>query len=250
MFSIGICDDEELQRRHLRELCEYFFAENPMEYEVIEFTSGEELLIYQDKEVDFRDKPHHDKKLHLLFLDVEMGGIDGIEVLRNVEEAPWIWRIVFVSSHAEAVWKSFSIKTLEFARKPVTYQQIEKWLRIAIRENAENVMLEYVVGKQQCYVLLEDIYYLEAAGNYTYLYTKDASSLINDNLKQWQKKMEQMPMVRIHKSYLINMLHIQKWEASRVVLINGMELSVGRQFARDAKEEYLSFVKKQALNRM
>ena len=148
------------------------------------------------------------------------------------------------------MWNSFSIKTLEFARKPVEYQQIEKWMNIASRENKENVMLEYTSIAQQGFVALEDIYYLEAEGNYTIMHKKDEDIFINDKLKQWQKKTSMFPIVRIHKSYFINMLRVKRWEAGKVTLENGTELAIGRQYAREAKDVYLSFVKKQAKNRM
>lgn len=244
MFLIGICDDEELHRRHIRELCERYFGEYPQMHEYVEFASGEEVLEYREA------AENSGSKLHLLFLDVEMGKVDGIEVLRKVEDADWIWRIVFVSSHEEMVWNSFSFKTLEFARKPVEYWQIEKWINIAIRENKENVMLEYTSIIQRDFVALEDIYYLKAEGNYTILHKKDANILMNENLKQWQKKTEMFPIVRIHKSYLINMLHVKRWEAGKVILENEAELSVGRQYAKEAKKVYHAFVKKQALNRV
>lgn len=244
MFSIGICDDEKLHREHMRELCRRFFTENPQPYELIEFTSGEEVLAYHSGKAD------DSGKLHLLFLDIEMDGVDGLEVLRKVEETDWIWRIVFVSSHEEAVFDTFSIKTLAFVRKPVDYHLVEKWIHVAIRQNKENVALEYATGKHKVYIELENIYYLESAGNYTYLHTKAESELVNENLKQWQKKSEQLPLVRIHKSYIINMLHVHKWEADKVRLVNGAELTVGRQYAKEAKEKYLTFVKKQALGKV
>lgn len=244
MFSIGICDDEKFYRNHIKELCERFFTENPQPHELVEFTSGEEVLAYRDVGSDARGK------LHLLFLDIELDGMGGLEVLRKVEDANWIWRIVFVSSHEEQVWDTFSIKTLGFVRKPMEYYQVEKWIQVAIRENKENVVLEYVVGTQKAYIALEDIYYFESAGNYTYLHEKEETRLINDNLKQWQKKTEQMPMVRIHKSYIVNMLYVRKWEVYKVTLKNGKELAIGRQFGKEAKERYLAFVKKKVIGRM
>lgn len=244
MFLIGICDDEELHRQHIRELCEQYFVEYPQEHEYVEFSSGEAVLEYGDA------AENSGSKLHLLFLDVEMGELDGIALCRKIENADWIWRIVFVSSHEEMVWNSFGIKTLEFGRKPVEYWQIEKWMNIASRENKENVMLEYTFGILKNYVALEDIYYLEAEGNYTLLHKKDEAILMNEKLKQWQKKTEMFPIVRIHKSYLINMLRVKRWEAGKVTLENGAELSIGRQYAKEAKKIYLSFVKKQAMNRM
>lgn len=244
MFCIGICDDEVFHREHIKELCEQYFAEYPQEHKYIEFASGEEVLKYEETAAN------SGSKLHLLFLDVEMGELDGIELLRKVEDADWIWRIVFVTSHDEVMQDAFGIKTMGFARKPVEYRQVEKWIITAIRENKENVMLEYASGTKQGYISLEDIYYLEAEGNYTKLHKKDEMILINENLKQWQKKIAMLPFVRIHKSYLINMLHVKRWEASKVTLENGVKLPVGRKYTKTAREQYLSFVKKQAMNRV
>lgn len=244
MFLVGICDDEELHRQHIKELCEQYFAKYPQEYTIVEFASGEELLSYQ-KIVDATET-----KMHLLFLDVLMDGMDGIEVLRRVERNDWIWRVVFVSSCEDAVWDSFSLKTLGFSKKPAEYVQIEKWLKTAIRENSENCVLEYLVDGRQEYIYLEEIYYLEASGNFTYLHTKNESIFLGESLKQWQEKVKDMPIVRIHKSYLLNMLHVKTWDANKVKLTSGAELVIGRKYIKEARESYLAFVKRKALGRM
>lgn len=241
MFCLAICDDEKKQRQYLRNLCESFLSQNVNMYNIIEFSSGEEMLSYFNEEV---------QPIHLLFLDVEMGEIDGIEVLRNLERNNKVWRVVFVSNHEDAVWDSFGIKTLGFGRKPVGLLQIEKWIQVVISEMKENIMISYIEGTKTYYIPLEDIYYLEAAGNYSYLHTMKDSKLINDKLKIWQNKLEQQLMVRIHKSYLINMINVKEWRSDSVTLLNGVKLAIGRQFAKEAKEKYLVFVKKQAMKRM
>lgn len=238
MITIGICDDEEKHRQHIKELCEHFFSKAPQEHEYVEFSLGEEVLAYRGD------------KLHLLFLDVEMNGINGIEVLKCVEGVDWIWRIVFVSNHEEAVWDAFSIKTLEFARKPIQYQQVEKWVRTAIRENQENIVFEFITPNGRIYKATEEIYFLEAARNYTCLYGKNEKCLINDNLKKWEKELQEATFLRIHKSFLVNMGHIRKWEAEKVILENKMEIPIGRQFSKKAKEIYYAYVKRQALRRL
>ncbi len=246
MITIGICDDEEKQRQIIRQLCERFFKEyeerygREHEHEILEFSSGEEVLAYGNT----------NQKLQLLFLDVEMGELSGIELLRKIEDEDWIWRTVFVSNHEDAIWEALGIKTLDFGRKPVTYLQIEKWINTAIRENIKNVVIEYMEGTQCGYTAVEDVFCLEAAGNYTYLWKRKDKLLVNHNLTKWQMKVEKLPMLRIHKSYIINMQHVKSWEAGRVVLTNGTEYAVGRTYAKKAKERYLDFVKKQALGRM
>ena len=238
MILLGICDDEKIHRDNVKSLCEQYFMENPQEHEYVEFCSGEEVLKYTGE------------KIHLLFLAVEMGEVDGIQVLNYVQDADWVWRVVFVSSHEEAVWNSFSIKTLEFARKPIEYNQVDKWIGIAIRENKEDVAFEYITPQGKIYKTINEIYYMEAAGNYTYLFEKNEKCIINNNLKSWHEKMENVPIIRVHKKYLVNLLHVKKWETEKVILENDIELPIGRTYYKSAKEAYFNFVKKKAFERM
>ncbi len=235
MIRIGICDDEEIYRKHVRRLCESYFEEYPQHYECVEFSSGEEVLAYEGE------------MMHLLFLDVEMGGISGIEVLKKIEREDWVWRVVFISSHQEAVWNAFSIKTLEFARKPVKYEQVENWIHIAMRENKENIVYEFDTMDGKLLKAIGDIYYLEAAKNYTVLYGKKEKWLINNNLKNWEKEMKDAPMLRIHRSYLVNMEHIKKLQTQKVELENDEEIPIGRQFSKEAKQIYCEYIKKHIL---
>ncbi|MBP3351164.1 MAG: response regulator [Lachnospiraceae bacterium] len=112
MFFIGICDDEELHRKHVKELCDKYFMEYTQEYKCVEFESGEEFLQFEEH------------KLHLLFLDIELGGMNGIEMLSHLEEDDNVWRVVFISSHEEMVFDTFGVKTLGFERKPAQYERI------------------------------------------------------------------------------------------------------------------------------
>ena len=167
MYTIGICDDEVFYREHIKKLCDQFFKNKGEECKYFEFVTGEEFLNYDTE------------KIHLLFLDIEMPGLNGIEVLHEVENYECIWRIVFVSCHADMVWNSFSIKTLDFARKPVSYEQIDRWLSLMIRENQEDKMiyLENSNGLMSCKA--EEVFYFQADRNYTLVYMKKEKYLLS-----------------------------------------------------------------------
>ena len=237
MITIGICDDESIHREYIRELCEQFFEKNTQPHDYVEFAAGEEVLAYQGKQIQ------------LLFLDVEMGEIDGMQVLDSVQSANQVWRVVFVTSHEETVWNAFSLKTLGFARKPVKYEQIAAWLEITMREHQENTVIEYITLDGRKCRRIDEIFYLEAAGNYAYLCCEKEKDLVTEKLKKWQELMEQTMIIRIHKSFLVNLQHIKKWESDKVILENGEILPVGRRFSQIAKESYYHYVKQQALNR-
>ena len=107
MIIIGICDDEEQYRAQIKLLCSAFFDTQKQEFGFVEFTSGEEVLAYQGD------------RIHLLFLDIEMPGMGGLEVLSRVRRNERIWRIVFVTSHKELKWETIDLKTLAFLEKPL-----------------------------------------------------------------------------------------------------------------------------------
>ena len=129
-FVVGICDDEAGEREKIQSFCEQYFRESGQKGVYVSFSSGEEVFAYAGK------------RMHLLFLDVEMEEIDGLQVLRELEQSDLVWRVVFVTSHQETVFGSFGIKTLGFEKKPVGYDNIEKWLQIAIREQKKNRVIE------------------------------------------------------------------------------------------------------------
>lgn len=238
MFYIGICDDNELHRKHIRMMCDRFFENGFQEYKCVEFATGEELLRFAEH------------KIHLLFLDIELGEMRGIDILEALEENDDVRRIVFVSNYEEFVFDTFGIKTLSFERKPAQYERVAKWITVALKENKESVVYECFVNQEKKCFALEEIYYLEASGNYVNICLKADKYMGSDRLKLWMDKMKCAPMVRIHKSYLVNMLHIKSWEADKVILTNGMELSQGRQYKKAAKERYHEFIGNMARERM
>lgn len=230
MYIIGICDDELMYREHIRGLCEKFFENSAEEYQCVEFATGEELLTCG---LD---------RIHLLFLDVEMPGMSGINVLHEVENCDWVWRIVFVSNHSEMVWDSFSIKTLEFARKPVSYEQVYRWLSLMQRENAINKMifLESMGNITMCKV--EDIYFLKADRNYTVVYEKEKEYLLSGNMRSWEQKLDVPSIIRVHKSYLVNLMHIKDLSTNMLKMTNNIEIPIGRKYVDEVKKKYFAFI--------
>lgn len=105
MITIGICDDEPYWREMLIKSCCVFLNDCGQKYEIVEFSSGEDVLTYDGHEI------------LLLFLDIEMAGISGIDVMDKIRDNSLFWRIVFVSSHDELRWDTLDIKTLTYISK-------------------------------------------------------------------------------------------------------------------------------------
>lgn len=172
MMTIGICDDEKECRDRIRECCQQYFANNEEAYQCMEFTSGRQVLAYTGDQID------------LLFLDIEMGEVSGLEVLQKVERSDRVWRIVFVSSHGEIRWETIHLKTLAFLDKPVIYEAVAKCIRITIQEKGENQKFSFETdGGQHC-VLLDEIYWMEAQRNYVEVHTKQGKNMVYSSIKK------------------------------------------------------------------
>ena len=230
MIRIGICDDIEKEVNYIKGLCDKYFEDNSIMYEYIIFSSGEEVLSYKGKMID------------LLFLDIEMGDVDGINVMKQLEERDDVWRIVFVTSHEEAVFGTFGIKTLGFERKPAIYNNITRYIDIARKECNENLMIAFNKNDASSYVKLDSLLYIEGEANYVRVYTKENNFIASGNLKKWENELSNTSMLRVHKSYLVNMYNISRIEQIISFKNSNFKVPIGRKYKEVVCESYNKYL--------
>lgn len=238
MITIAICDDDEFWRKRVRKSCRDYLDSTDQEYDIIEFQSGEEVLEYQGDRV------------LLLFLDIQMQGMNGLEVMEKLRKNDLFWRIVFVSSYEELRWNTIDIKTLAFLPKPTEDVAIMSCLKTAIRENSENldVLIKGMDGK--VYIKLDEIVYIQAQKNYVDVYTREVNFTGYDSLGYLEEKLRGTTIQRIHKSYLINMQYVESISGGEVKMSNGERITVGRTFYQQFKKSYNSFLKSITVERL
>lgn len=237
MVWIGICDDEEFHRRQIIKHCEYYFESVRQEHCYIEFSSGEEVLAY------------HGDRLLILFMDIEMGEVSGLGVLEKLRESDLVWRFAFVSNHQEQRLDTIDIKTLAFIEKPIQYAAVEKCMNIAIREHEKNILATFTVFDGKNCVEISDIIYIQADRYYVSIHAKNKSFVGYDGIGQCEEQLQGTSMVRVHKSYLINMQHVHKLSAGEVVMEDGLRLPVGRKYSINVREKYHNFLKSVTVER-
>lgn len=238
MIYIGICDDSEFWREEIRRFCCSVLNSLGQIYSIVEFSSGEEVLAYSGKDI------------LLLFLDIEMSGMSGLEVMRKLEDNDRIWRIVFVSSHEELRWDTLDIKTLAYVNKPIEEIPIQQCIKAAIRENEKNktILVNTLAGDH--YLRVDDIKYIRAIGNYTEIHLK--SEVLNDyhSIKYFEEQVQGSTLLRIHKSYLANLLYVDDITYGELKLIDGIVLPVGRVYYKSYREAYFTFLKSMTVERL
>lgn len=242
MFRIGICDDDSSDCMQMENLCDRYLKGQEIEYQFVVFKSGEDLLHYCENKSS--------KRIDLLFLDVELCGIDGIMVKEQVAKRDCIWRIVFVSCHVEVMPMAFGLKTLGFVTKPPAYSQIAKWTALVLEELEENIVIRFEGLTED--ILLEDIEYLEGDRSYViiHLHKNGETRIIARNLKYVENKLSGLPVVRVHKSYIVNLQHVTEMAGEVRFQNNRKSVPVGRVFRENALHRYQEYVKKKVRKRL
>lgn len=239
-MRIGICDDEKWARQEVWRLCELYFGENKIEHNYLEFESGEEVL-------DYSNQPGQET-IDVLFLDVEMKGIDGIRVKELLLKNRVVEKIVFVTSHRDMVFDAFGQKTIGFILKPPTYEQINKKLTIVREEKQENIELVFEgYNGEQHGIRLEEIMYFKAAGSYTeiYSYASDTERtecfVISKKIGEVERSMKDYGVLRVHKSFLVNLANVADVE-KEITLRNLEKVPVGRKYKEQIRMAYKHYI--------
>lgn len=237
MIRIGICDDETTYRGQIKAICSAYLSAQDQRCEFVEFRSGGEVLDYQGE------------KIHLLFLDIEMPGANGLEVLSKVRKNEKIWRIVFVTSHKELKWETVDLKTLAFLEKPLDRVGIETCLKTVVREEKENIEIVYKTIDGTGYIPLDRIVLVQAKGNYVSISCETEEISGFSSIKDIEEQTDGTTVIRTHKSYLANLQHVAKMNGATLQMTNGAVVPVGRKYVFPVKEAYFAFIKSVTIDR-
>ena len=230
-MNIGICDDEKICIERTLECLEKAKGELGVEFNYRTFSSGEELLKYNEP-------------VDLLLLDVEMDGISGIEAMKQLEEKDNVRYIIFASSHSEYVFESFGFKTMGFLCKPIDYAKFLKEIS-KIVEKVRNVEpIEINIDGKEILLSPEDIMYVSGEKNYVRVVTRKEEYFTYGNMKAWEEKLAKSHVIRIHKSYLVNLKYVTNITDIASFVDSDDEIPVGRKYKEEARSKYKDYLLK------
>lgn len=231
MIKIGICDDEKISREQLKELLEQFFQENGLSFELWEYESGADFLDCEDE-------------IHLLFLDIEMEGMSGIQLKEELQGREGMG-IIFVTSHMEGMPEAFGRNVYGFLEKPAVADKLEKYLWRVLKDFEGERMLVIKGFQGDVAVKEKDILYFVSEKKYSRMVGKNGESFCDIGLQQLEEMLGQKSFFRCHKSYLVNLANISDANQN-IRLKNGESIPVSRRKAKELKEAYLEYIIRKA----
>lgn len=224
---IGLCDDEEMVHVRIERMLGKYQGRITGEVEVKHFYSGIELLGFEGE-------------LDALLLDIDMPQMDGIEAAHQLSKRGIEYRVIMLTGKAERFKEAFEIGAFRFVTKPV----MEGELFCAIDDVQERMLGlgEITLYKNRVKVKIEqrDIYYIMADGTQTVVCVKNGDYRSSKSLGQWEQELEEKLFIRAHRSYIVNLAKIEKFEAG-IILVSGEKIPVGRRRRRELKQDYIRF---------
>lgn len=229
-MKIAICDDEA---QILRDMAEKIAKLQP-ESEVVTFGNGQNLLR------SLKSEP-----CDLLFLDIDMPGLSGLEIVGQLCDAQKGMLLVFVTNHDELVYDSLRFHPFGFLRKQYFDDEVELLLRDCEKELAKReCFFTFQNGAEKVRIRLSEIRYFESDGNYLRLMADGREYRFRDTVGNVEKALSEQGFIRLHRGFLVNQEAVKILGTEQVELVTGERLPIGRSYAETAKKRLLQYMRK------
>ena len=191
------------------------------------------------------------KQIDLLFLDIQMPKLDGIEFIKTLSHPP---RVIFTTAYRDYAIDAFNLDAVDYLLKPIPFTRFLKAVSKAFQQlnlvnqvtpvdttgnNPANINkdlnlsgMEYIfvrADKKMVKVYLHDITYIESLKDYVIIHVPDKRIVTKQKISYLEEKLPEEVFLRIHRSFLVSIPRIEAFSPNHVE-IGGKELPIGRSY--------------------
>ncbi len=178
--------------------------------------------------------------VNLMFLDINMPKLSGIDFLRNIKNPPLV---IFTTAYTDYALESYELNALDYLKKPFSFERFFKAIQKAEdqikllhpplpSEEIRSKSLFIKSNKKAHKVSVDEIFYIEGLGDYIMIHLKDSHLVTNSSMKKMEDLLPAKDFFRIHKSFIIRFDKITSIEGN-LVEINKKKLPIGNNFRQD-----------------
>lgn len=227
-LTIAICDDD---KTHVGIVKEYI-KRTSMDYDIriFEAYSGEEML-------DLIKNTHID----VIFLDIEMKELNGIETGKKIRELSAETIIIFLTGYRDYALEAFQIESYQYIIKPITYENFSILMQKILMRLKEmsayrnyNSVFTFKTGDEIVRLKYKDIYYFERKGKRIHVLTQVGSYDFIGTLKSIEKSLAKNMFLRCHQGYIVNTDRVLSVKDNQIMLLGAEQaIPIGRKYKKD-----------------
>jgi len=235
-LRIAVCDDEKLIRDTIAERIKKLY---PF-YEILKYKNGEKLL---------EDTIESD----IVFLDIQMDGMDGIETAKCLRKRNKKIILIFLTAWEEYVFQAFDVEAFHYLIKPLRKEKFYQVLEAAInkveeiqgamQKKREEKSILVKVGTSSQKIYLDEIIYAEIYNRKVTLYTTTKNIEFYAKMSNLEQELGE-DFVRPHRSYLVHLRYVSKYCATDITLENGTVILLAKQKYKEFVKRYMKYIKR------
>ncbi|MCH1981189.1 LytTR family DNA-binding domain-containing protein [Ruminococcus sp. OA3] len=233
MMQIAICDDEKFYRDRIKALLDRYLGDRRLEFTITMFGSGKDFLQQSENLV----------KYDIVFMDINMDEMDGIDTAMRIRAFHSKTYIVFVTAFISYVLEGYKVDAVRYIIKDTLEAAVPECMDAVMHKmRLQQVSFPFMEGERKLYT--DNILYVESRRHksvFFYLESNIVNYQIYDKLDCIEQKLSVYGFLRIHKSYLVNMKHLQKLSNYTAVLDTGEVLPVPRLRYQGVKKAYVAY---------
>lgn len=234
-MKVAICDDEKLYVNEIYAYIQNFSLKTKKNFEIQSFLSANDFLAIIAHE-----------KFDIIFLDIAMPDINGIELAKHIRRIDDKVSIVFITYMSEKMPQGFEVMAAGFLVKPINETDIEKVIEriVLMYEKNRNIPFEIKTkGSGTAIVNMNDILYFESFLHYINVITKESNYEFRGSISQISSDLSKWNFMQIHRAYLVNMAYVWIVYEDRLTLINSKELPIGKKYIDSFKNAFRKYKK-------
>lgn len=234
-IKVAVCDDEENVIEIISSTIKSAFSKKGITADIEAFVTTTGLM-----------RRMNDVVFELLFLDIDIPGMDGIAFGSKLREKQDMTEIVYVSNREDRVFEALSVRPFAFVRKSNFITDIAecvgRYIKHVSRSGGNALVLQGKGGIVN--ISIDEIKYFEGSGKSQLMYVrgKDQPFTVYRSMEKLEEELSAQGFIRIHKGILVNYKYISKILVGEVEMTDGTLLPLSRRKATDIKHKYLDLL--------
>lgn len=233
MLSIAVCDDEVLDCCKIAGMIKEVLEELDVSFIIRQFYSGKQLLQAAGE-------------FDIIFLDIMMGGMDGMDTARLLRNKAYENMLIFISSSRGYVFEAYDVEAFQYLVKPVDQGKLRSILQRAVlkfQKDSQEFILVQSKGQTRK-LFLKNIYYFEICGRVISAHGTDGVFQYYGQIGGLEEHLQDKGFFRCHKSFLVNLSCISRYGHQELFLENEEKIPMAKRRQAAFEQEFMDYMKK------
>lgn len=242
-IKIAICDDEDFFREEMEKLVSVYGNDAEHDFDIHTYSKAEDVA------TDILEK---NEQYHILFLDVEMDGMTGMEAAQKLRREGYKGVICFVTSQDRYAFDAFGVEAIGYVKKPAKYQDVKRLVQKALiqiyyqrdEEEAKKRYLEITTQNEKVMLDLQQVLYVEKRRNQCVIHMEDSEIVCYETLKKLYERLDKSKFSFTHQGFIVNFDKIKEVKKDTVCFGAGREIPVSRRYQAELRERHMDKIRR------